>query len=248
LNDPVNGDQLQQKEHRNVIGYNGIYQFQKVIGSLLANTEVGIGVRYDKVNDIELSHTKDKFILLNRMAFGNITETNFSAYINESIHLTEKLSFNAGLRADAFINHYTDHLKSDSLFKAKAAIVSPKLNLAYQYNQTTQFYFNLGKGFHSNDTRVCVAEKGKKILPPAYAADLGTIIKPSKNLLVQFAFWYLWLDQEFVYNGDDGTPSPSGKTERKGFDFSIRYQPLSSLYIDVDINYAHGRFTEEKKV
>ncbi|MBN8837773.1 MAG: TonB-dependent receptor [Sphingobacteriia bacterium] len=247
LNDSVNGDQLRQKEARNILGYNGVYQHQSNIGSVLFNTEMGAGVRYDRINNIELSHTKDRYTLLDKMAYGNIAETNLSAYISEAIHLSEKLNVNAGLRADMFLNNYTDHLKADSLFKANAAILSPKLGIAYQYNKTTQFYINIGKGFHSNDTRVCVMEKGKQVLPPAYAADLGTVLKPVKNLLMQFAVWYLWLDQEFVYNGDDGTPSPSGKTQRKGADFSIRYEPLHSLYIDADVNYAHGRFIEELK-
>lgn len=44
-----------------------------------------------------------------------------------------------------------------------------------------------------------------------------------------------------VYGGDGGSVDFSGKTERKGFDFSGRYEPLRSLFFDLDINYAHGR-------
>jgi outer membrane receptor protein involved in Fe transport len=177
--------------------------------------------------------------------FGNITETNVFAYLNETIKFNEHFNINAGLRFDQFYHRYTDHLKRDSLMKANNAILCPKLNFNYQLNASLKFYLNLGKGFHSNDTRVAVAENGLKVLPPAYATDLGTILKPTKNLLLQAAVWYLWLDQEFVYGGDAGTPEPSGKTKRMGFDVSIRYQPVTSLYIDMDLNYAHGRFSDE---
>ena len=247
LNDPVNGDQIRQKEHRNLFGYNGSFQQQSNMGSAQVNTEVGIGLRQDLTQNSELSHTINRFTLLDRVMYGNITETNLAAYVNEHIKLNEKLNINAGLRVDQFFNQYKDHLKSDSLFKANAAMISPKISVNYHENNHIQYYLNLGKGFHSNDTRVCVIEQGRKILPGAYSADVGTIVKPTTNLLIQAAFWYLYLEQEFVYNGDDGSPSPSGKTQRTGVDFSVRYEPFRSIYIDADVNYAHGRLLDEVK-
>ena len=247
LNDPINGDQIRQKETRNLLGYYGSYNHQSNIGSSQVNTEIGVSLRQDLTTNSELSHTIDRYTLLNRVMYGNITETDAAVYVNETIKVNEKFSINAGLRIDQFFNQYKDHLKRDSLFKVNAAIISPKISFNYHENNNTQFYLNLGKGFHSNDTRVCVVENGRKILPGAYSADFGTILKPTKNLLIQTALWYLYLDQEFVYNGDDGSPSPSGKTQRTGIDFSVRYEPLPSVYLDADINYAHGRFIEEAK-
>lgn len=247
LDDPINGDQIRQKENRNVFGYNGSYHHQSTIGSIILNTEAGFGFRWDRIHNLELSHTIDRYTLLNRLAYGNVSELDASAYVNETFHFSEKLSLNAGLRFDQFINQYIDHLLNNRFLKATAAIVSPKISFYYQHNNSTQFYLNLGKGFHSNDTRVCVIENGKQVLPAAYSADLGTIIKPTKNLLIQAALWYLWLDQEFVYSGDGAYVEPSGKTQRTGFDFSVRYEPIKSVYIDADINYAHGRFTDQAK-
>lgn len=247
LDDPINGDQILQKENRNVLGYQTTYHQQSVMGATQITTEAGFGFRLDRIHNLELSHTIDRYTVLNRLAFGNVSEWNADAFINETFRVSEKLSINAGLRFDQMMNHYTDHLKIDSLFKAHAAIISPKIIFYYQKNDVTQFYLNLGKGFHSNDTRVCVITNGKQVLPAAYSADLGTILKPTKNILLQAAIWYLWLDQEFVYSGDGAYVEPSGKTKRVGFDFSARYEPVKSVYIDVDINYAHGRFAEELK-
>ena len=247
LDDPINGDQIRQKENSNVLGYNGTYHQQHVVGSTQITTEAGVGFRLDRIHNLELAHTIDRYTLLNHLAYGNVSELNAAAFINETFHFSEKLSINAGLRFDQMINHYTDHLKMDSLFKAHAAIISPKINFYYQQNNATQFYLNLGKGFHSNDTRVCVIKNGRQVLPAAYSADLGTILKPAKNVLLQAAIWYLWLDQEFVYSGDGAYVEPSGKTGRTGFDVSARYEPIKSVYIDVDVNYAHGRFIDEVK-
>ena len=65
--------------------------------------------------------------------------------------------------------------------------------------------------------------------------------------MINAAVWYIYLQQEFVYGGDGGDVEFSGKTKRVGFDFSGRYQPIKSLYFDVDVNYAHGRAIDDPK-
>jgi outer membrane receptor protein involved in Fe transport len=88
---------------------------------------------------------------------------------------------------------------------------------------------------------------GKEILPAAYGADLGILVKPASNLLLQGALWYLKLDQEFVYVGDEGVVEPGGKSRRLGVDLSARYQPVKWLFFDMDANYSNGRAVEEVK-
>ena len=91
------------------------------------------------------------------------------------------------------------------------------------------------------------ANAGKEILPAAYGGDLGFIIKPSKQLLLTVAAWYLHLDQEFVYVGDDGNIEPSGKTKRQGIDVIARYQFNKNLFANVNINFTQPRAIGEVK-
>ncbi|MCK5278869.1 MAG: TonB-dependent receptor, partial [Cyclobacteriaceae bacterium] len=49
----------------------------------------------------------------------------------------------------------------------------------------------------------------------------------------------LFMDQEFVYVGDEAVVEPSGKSKRKGVDLSLRWQATSWLFADLDINYAN---------
>ena len=48
-----------------------------------------------------------------------------------------------------------------------------------------------------------------------------------------------------VYGGDGGSLEFSGKTKRIGFDLSARHQPFGYLFLDFDLNYAHGRSTAD---
>ncbi|MGI4728165.1 MAG: TonB-dependent receptor [Janthinobacterium lividum] len=253
LVDTVNGDEIRQKEARNLYGYNGSYLHEGYIGNIKITTDLGINARLDATTNSELSHTVNRYTLINRVKLGDITEFSAGAYLNETFQFNQQFSLNAGLRFDQFYDQYNNKLASDTtlngvgIYTAKNSIISPKLNFYYQATEKSQFYLFMGKGFHSNDVRVVVAEKGLQTLPAAYGTDLGTVLKPFKSLILNAALWYSYLQKEYVYAGDGGTVDFSGRTQRVGFDFSARYQPVTSLYLDADINYAHGRALDDPK-
>ncbi|MGB1033179.1 MAG: TonB-dependent receptor domain-containing protein, partial [Flavobacteriales bacterium] len=96
-------------------------------------------------------------------------------------------------------------------------------------------------GFHSNDTRVVLANNDTDILPSAYGVDIGSVFKVKSKFLVNVAYWYLFSEQEFVYVGDEGIVEPSGRSNREGIDLSLRYQILDWLFWNVDVNYTKAR-------
>ncbi|WP_430896810.1 MULTISPECIES: TonB-dependent receptor [unclassified Paraflavitalea] len=244
-NDPVNGDQIRQKEDRTILGWNS--NFQTKLNRLLSNAyfKAGFFARVDYVNDIELSHTKLKEITLNRIRLGDVHETNSGAYASLNSSLGSKWEATAGLRFDYFTNYYFDKLV-DTSGRASNAIFSPKFQLQYTANKQTKFYLYLGRGFHSNDTRVTVVEK-RKALPAAYGVDLGMVTKIGPKLLIQTAVWYLMLDQEFIYVGDEGVVEAGGKTKRIGFDLSARYELAKNLFAEFDMNLAKPRSLDVPK-
>ena len=44
----------------------------------------------------------------------------------------------------------------------------------------------------------------EKVLPAAFGSDIGAIWKPTPRIWLNTALWYLRLQQEFVYVGDEG--------------------------------------------
>lgn len=251
LVDTVNGDEIRQREARDLFGYNGSYVAERYLGNIRLTSELGVSARLDATKGSELSHTVNNFTLLDPIKLGDITETGTGIYFSETFRFSPRFTMNAGLRFDQFYYRYLNRLPGDStlngagIYKAANHIFSPKLNFYYQASDMAQLYLFMGKGFHSNDARVVVAENGLQTLPAAYGTDLGTVIKPAKNLLLNAAVWYSYLQKEYVYAGDGGTVDFSGRTRRVGFDLSARYQPVSALYFDVDVNYAHGRAIDD---
>lgn len=245
--DSVNGDQIRQKEQRSLYGYNGNYRKAVLIGHLHTEINAGLQVRYDNIQNIELTRTKNRTENTSNIMLGDIQEMNASAYWSQCFSVSPKLDITGAIRADYFTNRYNDKLGL-TIGSARSSILSPKLNFNYRVNDRVQLYFYNGRGFHSNDVRVAVQENGRQVLPPAFGSDLGGIFKVGRKLLFQSAIWYLWLDQEFVYVGDEGVVEPGGKTRRYGFDLSARYEVIKNLFADADISVADPRPTGANKV
>lgn len=248
LNDSLNGDQIRQKEKRNLFGYNGSFSTNTTVGKSDWTTTFGVQYRQDITNGTELSRTKDRITTLEQLKYGNINEINAAIYADELIKISDKFTINAGIRFDYFHNKYEDLLlnPSNNIGTAEATIISPKLNFYYTFNPHLQLYLNTGKGFHSNDTRVVVPQAGLNILPATYGSDFGLIYKPFPRLLINTALWYLWSQQEFIYVGDEGVVEPSGRSRRYGIDVSVRYQLSKALYFDADLNTATPRALDEE--
>ncbi len=247
LEDPINGDQIKQKESRVIYGLNTEYDKSFSTEKIKGNWQAGISLRNDKSKDNELSHTVNRNETLEYIQLGDINETNIASYLGATIDIN-KWTFNPSIRVDYFDFQYNDKLVTAYRTEEESkAIVSPKFNILYNPTKNLQLYLKTGKGFHSNDTRVVLTDKSKKTLPAAYGFDLGYIWKPTPKMLLNIAYWRLYLEQEFVYVGDAGIVEPSGKTSRQGIDLSYRYQPLSWLSWKFDTNYTHARAIDEPK-
>ncbi len=245
LDDPINGDQIKQKENRSIFGINSEYNKTFSSSRISGNWQAGISLRNDLSLDNELSHTANRLETLSYTQLGDINESNFGAYVNSTFNIGNWI-INPAFRLDYFkFNYYDKLVETYETLSETKSIVSPKLNVLYNPTDELQLYLKTGKGFHSNDTRVVVAQGGEEILPAAYSADLGFIWKPLTKMVINVAYWNLYLEQEFVYVGDAGIVEPSGKTKRQGLDLSLRYQPLDWLIWDIDANYSHARSVDD---
>ncbi|MEP6713134.1 MAG: TonB-dependent receptor [Ferruginibacter sp.] len=244
LADPVNGDEINQREKRNLFGYLSKLTHKTSLGAATLTSTYGAGIRYDASNASLATAVKRRF--LDYIALGDIKEANSFAFIQQQVS-SGKWLIDAGVRFDYFHFSYQQKLNFPQMPAQGKSIVSPKLNIQYTVNSKAQLYVKLGKGFHSNDTRVVVPNEGRQILPAAYGADLGFIFKPVDKLFINAAAWYLYLQQEFVYVGDAGIVEPGGKSRREGIDIITRYQFNKNIFANVNLNFTKPRAIGEPK-
>lgn len=235
LNDPVNGDQIQQFEDRKIYGIESKLYNSHSFANFELEFNGGVGFRYDDIDNNQLSFTTNRRTIRERLAFGDIDETNMYAFADFKFDFG-KFLINPSIRFDLFEYNYIDRLQTlYSTQSSSSSIATPNLNLIYNPNNKWQFFLKSGFGFHSNDTRVVVAQSGEKILPLAFGNDLGLVWKPNNKLWFTAALWHLYLQQEFVYVGDEAIVEPSGETQRYGVEFGMRVQLSKHLFFDTDL-------------
>lgn len=90
--DAVNGDQIRQNEDRNIAGYNGSYHKAFFLGNIKTETRTGVQVRYDDVNDIELTRTKNRVLNIREVMLGDVNELNAAIYWAQRFSLSKTLT------------------------------------------------------------------------------------------------------------------------------------------------------------
>ncbi|MGI4761581.1 MAG: TonB-dependent receptor [Janthinobacterium lividum] len=247
---PVGGDEIDQRDTgRNLYGYTATYDRDDELSARSLHSTLGVGTRLDQ-GGLLLRRAVQR-VAGDTLSTGRLHEQNVYAYLDETLALTDRLSVNVALRADLFVFDFRGQVADSTgapgplRGRVQAARVSPKLNFYYQLSPAVQLFARSGLGFHSNDARGVVRETSpNQALPRAIGAEVGSTFKPLPELVVNAALWYLRLQNELVYSGDEGTTESVGATQRFGFDVSARYQLTPRLFLDADANYSHGRLLE----
>ena len=123
-------------------------------------------------------------------------------------------------------------------------LLSPSLGLAFGPWKQTDFYVNLGNGFHSNDARGTLTtidprsgEAADKVpgLVRSHGMELGVRTEIVPNLQTSLSLYRLDFDSELTFVGDAGTTEAGRPSRRHGIEFSNYYKPLKWLSIDFDV-------------
>ncbi len=242
LNDPINGDQIEQDDTRTIMGSVSEYSFDKILGNVKTTTTVGSHFRADKIG-IQLWHTKNR-IRIDTTVVTLVHQKSMGLFASEKISFNDVAQLQIGVRGDYFIFDLEDQKDKALSGFTQQLILSPKLNFVLSPFSNCKLFFNAGYGFHSNDARVVVSEEDESTIPNALGGEIGLRIHPFEKLLITTSLWGLDLENEFVYVGDEGTTEPSGETRRLGLDFEVRCQLFKGLWADLDISLSEGKFKD----
>lgn len=246
--DPVNGDQFNQRDKRTTTGVNLSHMWPvKIFGRESDNT-IGLQLQNDNISNGLFSTAARQRLSTTRA--DHIVESSIAVYFENNTHWSDTFRTVAGLRGD----FYRFDVKSDNpenSGKATDSIASPKLSFIFGPWAKTEYYFNVGTGFHSNDARGTTitidpasGEAADRVPPlvrsKGVEAGIRTEIIP--GLQSSFAVYQLDFDSELVFVGDAGTTEAGRPSRRIGFEFNNYYKPTDWLTIDADIALARARF------
>ena len=263
LDDPVNGDQFNQVEHRTTTGFTVDRTWGHQLIGYDSETVAGIQVRRDRLDPIGLYSTAVRQ-RLSTTREDQVTEMSSGLFISNATRWTNWFRSVIGLRAD----HYSFDVASNNPANsgtASATIVSPKFSAIFSPAKDVELYLNWGRGFHSNDARGIVQAVDPKTgstvdvdgnpvtratpLVKAVGKEIGarfTGLAP--GLQTSVSLWQLNLASELVFVGDAGTTEAGRPSRRTGVEIANYYVPMQGWIIDADFAWSHPRFADSASV
>ena len=251
LDNPVDGDQVEQEGRRWVAGSRLVHRrLGRALGRP-AEYAVGASVRYDAVGSVGLYNTLARR-RTNTIRNDGVDQTSVGLFGQTEIEWTPVFRTTLGVRGDLY-RYAVDALRPPNSGTGTSALVSPKVTAVLGPWRGTELYLNYGQGFHSNDPRAATTVvdpiSGARVdsedpLVPARGAEIGlrTVALPGVQSTV--ALWYLAFDSELIFVGDAGIAEASRPSRRVGVEWTNYLRLTSWATGELDLSLSNARFAD----
>ncbi len=218
--DPVNGDQFQQVDRRQIYGGDLRYQFSQRWADWTVEQSAGLQLRSDQIDQVGLA----KSVARQRLGFvrlDRVKQHSVALYWQGEAQLTANWRLSGGARHD-FLTARSADLIGENIYAVDLSanrgdksdsISSLKASLSYTVGPALELYASAGQGFHSNDARGVIGgvdpSDGSVLaavdpLVASRGAELGLRAIVANQLNLSLALWWLQLDSELLFVGDAG--------------------------------------------
>ncbi len=260
LNDPTDTtpDQFQQADRRWVNGLVASRQWDGTMGGFGSRNTLGAQIRSDVIdNGLFTSVARDTTGVVRQ---DEVWQASVGTFFENRIQWAERFHTTVGLRGDFYRWDVASNQTANSGNRSDFT-TSPKGGFVLGPWAKTEFYGNVGMGFHSNDGRgvmtkvdpvtgLPVDAVGNPIQPAeplvtTVGAEIGLRTEIVPKLHSSVSFWWLNVDSELVFVGDAGATEASRPSRRYGVEFANYYTPTEWLTFDADVSLSHARFRND---
>ncbi len=250
LDNPVDGDQFAQPDRRTMSAINARHSWPTSLFGRDSENQVGVQFQNDNIFNALLNTKARQTLSTTRR--DHTVQTSVGVWADNATRWTPSFRTVAGIRFDSYRFDVASDLAANS-GQRNDSITSPKLNLIFGPWSGTEFYVNLGRGFHSNDARGTVITTDPKSGDPVEPVtplsrstgfELGLRLSPLPGLQTSLSVYQLKLDSELIFVGDAGTTEAGRPSRRVGFELANYYRYGDWLTIDADIAFAQARFQD----
>jgi outer membrane receptor protein involved in Fe transport len=249
---PATGDQFEQSEQRDLFGGQALKGWTHRLLGRDSVTEVGFQLRYDHIR-VGLFNTQARSIF-QTVSDNIVNQTQAGVYAQNTTFWTPWLRSLAGVRSDRISMKVNALTIPENTGTASASKLSPKVSLIFGPWANTEFFFNTGRGFHSNDARgvtekidATTGQPPPSVVPALVGSlgkEVGVRTEVIRGLQSSLALWSLYSDGELVYSADSsiGNTSPNGASKRYGVEWNNHWTPNRWLIVDADMAWVRARY------
>ena len=251
LDNPIDGDQFAQPDRRRTAGLNASRTQEFRGPGLESENTIGLQLQTDNIFNGLLNTKARQMIGITRQ--DHIVQSSATVYAENATKWSSWFRTVVGLRGDS----YRFKVNSDNRLNSGTVtqtVVNPKLALVLGPWAKTEFYINVGSGFHSNDARGATGRVDPKTgeavdasvtpLVRSKGAELGLRGNWLPGLQTSLSVYQLDFASELLFAGDAGTTEASRPSRRRGFELANYYKLSNWLTIDADVAFARARFSD----
>ncbi len=255
LERPADGDQFKQKDQRTVFGADASHAFVHQLAGWEARSEVGLNVRQDRIRVGLYDSVARQITQVTRE--DRVQQLQLGVYGQSAVQVAPLLRAVLGLRADGVRSRVDALSQPANGGRSDGSQVSPKLSLVFGPWAQTEFFFNAGRGFHSNDARGTTTTQDPRSgdavdrvqpLVSQRGFEVGARTEWLAGLQSSVALWQLRSDSELVYVGDAGATEASAGSRRRGLEWNNRWVPVPWFLLDADFAWTHARFDNGDRI
>jgi outer membrane cobalamin receptor len=241
--DRTSGDQFGQKDKRHTIGASVAQSWLSVWAERPMLNTLGVQARQDHIR-VGLYDTVAR-ATENTVRDDTVRQSLLGVYASNELTWSSWLRSVTGLRLDQLDAQVQSHTQTDYSGRASATRASPKVSLIFGPWQRTEFFYNTGKGFHSNDARGMTDPNAPvQGLVATRGQEVGLKSQAFDNVQTTFALWQLDVDSELVYVGDAGNTEAGRPSRRSGVEWSNHWTPSRHWLLDANLAWTRPRYTD----
>ncbi len=249
LNDPVNGDEFQQRDRRGQFGGSVRHAIDTTIGGVPITFVAGGEGRWDHIGRIGL-YSSIAGLTSGTVRQDKVDEYSGGVYAEGTAALTDRLRLTLGLRGDLYGYDVRAQTLAANGGRGSDGMLSPKAALAWRVTDMVELYANYGEAFHSNDVRGASIRIDPvtgdpvdrvPVLVKARGYELGARAE-YRRFTLSLVGYHLSLGSELVFVGDGGTTEPNDATRRYGAEATLFWRPTDWLALDAAGAITRARF------
>ena len=253
LDDPVLGDEFEQRDERRIYGLTLRGETDPGPGLNGVTLRWGADLRFDDIDEVGLYGTAAR-VRTDVVRSDQVEERSIGAWGEAQWQLSERLRAQLGARVDWYDWDVSAFRPANS-GGGNDAIVSPKAALAWRFADNVEAYVNYGRGFHSNDVRGATISldpaSGDPVddvpaLVRSDGAEVGLRFEVAERFNATVTAFWLELDSELVYVGDAGATEANDATKRSGFEGTAFWQATDWLALNAAYTVTDARFKDDQ--
>lgn len=250
LANPENGDQFNQSERRRIMGLQLSQSWFHNLAGLEMRNKIGIQTRNDTLSPVGIYYSLGQQ-RVSTLREDQVSQTSAALYAENTTQWLAKFRTIAGLRYDAYRFKVHSSIEGNS-GRARDQLVSPKFSFILGPWNKTEYFINMGHGFHSNDargttqTRLPDGSAAVQVTPlvKTKGAEFGIRSEVIPGLQSSLAVWGLNIDSELLFIGDAGETEASRASRRTGIEWNNHYIAAPWLLLDLDLAASRARYRQ----